>query len=65
MAERFVDSFKTELIADRVWRTRTELELASSTSAGSTPSACTNPQRGSTSRVGDSKPEQHGPTLLS
>jgi len=28
MAESFVDSFKTELIADRVWRTRTELELA-------------------------------------
>ena len=28
MAESFVDSFKTELIADRVWRTRTLLELA-------------------------------------
>lgn len=28
MAESFVDSFKTELIADRVWRTRSELELA-------------------------------------
>ena len=28
MAESFVDSFKTELIADRVWRTRTQLELA-------------------------------------
>lgn len=24
----FVDSFKTELIRDRVWRTRTQLELA-------------------------------------
>ena len=24
----FVDSFKTELIADRVWRTRAQLELA-------------------------------------
>ena len=24
----FVDSFKTELIADRVWRTRSQLELA-------------------------------------
>jgi putative transposase len=28
MAESFVDSFKTELIADRSWRTRTQLELA-------------------------------------
>ena len=29
LAESFVDSFKTELIADRVWRTRVQLELAS------------------------------------
>jgi transposase InsO family protein len=28
LAESFVDSFKTELIADRVWRTRDQLELA-------------------------------------
>ena len=28
MAESFVDTFKTELIADRVWRSRTQLELA-------------------------------------
>ncbi len=28
MAESFVDSFKTELIADRVWRARSQLELA-------------------------------------
>jgi putative transposase len=28
MAESFVDSIKTELIRDRVWRTRTQLELA-------------------------------------
>lgn len=28
MAESFVDTFKTELIADRVWRTNTQLELA-------------------------------------
>jgi len=27
LAESFVDSFKTELIADRVWRTRAQLEL--------------------------------------
>jgi putative transposase len=27
-AESFLDSFKTELIRDRVWRTRTQLELA-------------------------------------
>ena len=28
MAESFVDTFKIELIADRVWRTRSQLELA-------------------------------------
>jgi transposase InsO family protein len=28
LAESFVDSFKTELIADRVWATRSQLELA-------------------------------------
>jgi putative transposase len=28
MAESFVDTFKTELIADRVWRTKSQLELA-------------------------------------
>jgi transposase InsO family protein len=28
LAESFVDSFKTELIADRVWRSRCQLELA-------------------------------------
>jgi putative transposase len=28
LAKSFVDSFKTELIADRVWRTRSQLELA-------------------------------------
>jgi putative transposase len=28
LAESFVDSFKTELIRDRVWRTNTQLELA-------------------------------------
>lgn len=28
LAESFVDSFKTELIADRVWRSRVQLELA-------------------------------------
>ena len=27
LAESFVDSFKTELITDRVWRTRAQLEL--------------------------------------
>jgi putative transposase len=29
MAESFVDSYKTELITDRVWRSRAQLELAS------------------------------------
>ena len=28
LAESFVDTFKTELIRDRVWRTRSQLELA-------------------------------------
>lgn len=28
MAESFVDTFKTELIADRVWRSRSQLEHA-------------------------------------
>ena len=28
LAESFVDTFKTELISDRVWRTRSQLELA-------------------------------------
>jgi putative transposase len=28
LAESFVDGFKTELISDRVWRTRSQLELA-------------------------------------
>ncbi len=28
MAESFVDTFKTELIADRVWRSRSQLEPA-------------------------------------
>jgi putative transposase len=28
LAESFVDTFKTELISDRVWRTRAQLELA-------------------------------------
>jgi putative transposase len=28
LVESFVESFKTELIRDRVWRTRTQLELA-------------------------------------
>jgi len=27
MAESFVDSFKTELISDRIWKTKTQLEL--------------------------------------
>ena len=28
LAESFLDSFKTELISDRVWRSRSQLELA-------------------------------------
>jgi hypothetical protein len=41
LAESFVDSFKTELIADRVWRSRSQVELAVEYIAGSTPAACT------------------------
>lgn len=28
MAESFVDTFKTELVTDRVWRSRSQLELS-------------------------------------
>jgi transposase InsO family protein len=28
LAESFVDTFKTELISDRVWRTRSQMEIA-------------------------------------
>jgi hypothetical protein len=47
MAESFVDTFKTELIKDRVWRSRTQLELAileyvdGSTTAGCTSHSAT------------------------
>ena len=42
LAESFLDSFKTELISDRVWRSRSQLSSpSSSTSAGTTPPACT------------------------
>ncbi|MGH2882249.1 MAG: IS3 family transposase [Solirubrobacteraceae bacterium] len=34
LAESFVDSYKTELIADRVWRTRAQLELQTVTYVG-------------------------------
>jgi transposase InsO family protein len=42
LAESFVDSFKTELIADRVWRTgRSSSSPSSNTSAGPTTADCT------------------------
>jgi putative transposase len=34
LSESFVDSYKTELIADRVWRTNAQLELATVTYVG-------------------------------
>ena len=34
LAESFVDSYKTELIADRVWRTNQQLELQTVTYVG-------------------------------
>ena len=43
MAESFVDTFKTELIADRVWRSRSRWSWPSlSTSPGSTTTVCMN-----------------------
>ena len=44
LAESFVDTFKTELIADRAWQTRDQLEFATvDGSGGTTASACTSP----------------------
>ena len=55
MAESFVDTFKTELIKDRVWQTRSQLELASlNTSTGSTTAGCTS--HSTTCRRSSSKP---------
>ena len=51
MAESFVDSFKTELLADRVFRSRSPW---SPTSRGSTKTGCTS--RSATSRRSSSKP---------
>jgi transposase InsO family protein len=55
MAESFLDSFKTELIADRVWRTKAQSSSPSSnTSAGSTTTACT--KHSATSHASSSRP---------
>ena len=64
MAESFVDSFKTELIADRVWRTRdrSSSSRSSPTSAGSTTSGCT--PRSATSRRPSSKRSTSSATRL-
>ena len=58
VAESFVDSFKTELIADRVWASRSQLELAvvqwspgSTTSASTKTSATGHPERSRTSTL--------------
>jgi putative transposase len=54
VAESFVDTFKTELIKDRVWRTRSQMELAIlEYVAWFTTTACTN--RSVTSRRWSSK----------
>jgi transposase InsO family protein len=59
LAESFVDRFKTELIADRVWRTRSQLELAVvSTSAGLTTT-------GSTRRWATSHPSSSNTSAVS
>ena len=55
MAESFLDSFKTELVADRVWRThRSSSSPSWSTSAGSTTRVCTS--RSATCHPLSSKP---------
>ena len=56
LSESFVDSYKTELIADRVWRSQAQLELATvECVAGSTTTGCTarsaTSRRSSTSRT--------------
>ena len=62
LAESFVDTFKTELIADRAWRSRSQLELASSsTSPGSTTTACTPHRRHPAGRVRAGHAEQAEP----
>lgn len=65
-AESFVDSFKTELIADGVWASRSQLELAVVEYIASTTSACTklsataHPERSRNSTL--SKTGQPGPS---
>ena len=55
LAESFVDSFKTELIQDRVWRTRSQLELAVVEYVG-----WYNAARGSLASAARSAPETEG-----
>ena len=56
-----MDSFKTELIADRGWRARSQLAVAIvDTSAGSTPSGST--QRSTTGHQKSSRTEPEQPS---
>ncbi len=55
LAESFVDSFKTKLVTDRVWQSRSQLELAVvEWISGSTATGCT--PRSATSRRSSSRP---------
>jgi putative transposase len=63
LAESFVDSFKTELISDRVWRTRSQLEPAvveyiagSATAARTRPSATSRQPNGRLSTLPGPRP---------
>jgi putative transposase len=62
MAESFIDSFKTELIVDRVWRSRTQLELAIVEYVAWFNTTRLHESLGD-SRVRDSEPEQYRPSL--
>ena len=75
LAESFVDSYKTELISDRGWRTNAQLELATVdyvgwlTTAGCTPRSgtgrpsSTNASTGSGSRSGSNRSRSGRPTV--
>jgi len=64
LAESFVDSFKTELIADRVWRTSHNSSWPSSnTSAGSTTPAYTKRSRSPAAEFETLSQSSYGPTI--
>jgi len=70
LAESFVDSFKTELIADRVWRSAGQAEPAiaggspGSTTTGSTPRSATSRRSSSSRPTGSGPPRRPRPAPL-